>query len=363
MRILLNRIGAWGDVIIVTPLIRYLKQQGNEMYVLTSEDTGTKILENNPYVDKIIPYPKDSVPMEIFDKFLKTTQEAYSCQRLIDMNESIECTLALDRQDPQYNYLKKERIALCNQNYYDYAFKYAGENVTNSTGKGEVFFTPEEELWAEEFLHKLKNKGSYLVLWGLSGSGRNKAYPAAEIVIHDLLEKYKDMVILTVGDDVCKVLEPQMNTSRIAYLCGETTYRQSMILAKYVNLVICPDTGLLHSAGCFTTPKIGLFGHSTKENVTKYFDNDFSIEADCECAPCMRMVYNASIQCPIDPRTRGCWCMTQGLKATRVYEHICGVVDRSYYSDRRTEGDRKIIVPGGTDRVIAGRQGELIVAG
>ena len=360
MKICLNRIGAWGDVLVVTPLIRYLKQQGNEMYVLTSEETGAQILQHNPYIDKIIPYPKDSIPMDLFGKFLKSTQEAYGCQRLIDMNESIECTLALNPQDPQYNYTKAERLAMCNKNYYDYAFEFAGENVTNSTGRGEVFFTQEEEEWAEDFLYTLKQKGRFLLLWGLSGSGRNKAYPAAEVVIKDLLDKYKDIVIITVGDDVCQILEPKLQSSRIAYLCGQTTYRQSMLLTKYVNLVVAPDTGLLHSAGCFTTPKVGLFGHSTKENVTKYFENDFSIEADCACAPCMRLIYNAAIQCPIDPRTRGCWCMTYGLKATRVYEHICGVIERSYYSDRRAEGDRKIIVPGG-ERVVGAKQDGLLI--
>ena len=42
-----------------------------------------------------------------------------------------------------------------------------------------------------------------------------------------------------------------------------------MILTKLVDLVISPDTGVLHASGAFDTPKIGLLGHTTIENITK----------------------------------------------------------------------------------------------
>jgi ADP-heptose:LPS heptosyltransferase len=50
-----------------------------------------------------------------------------------------------------------------------------------------------------------------------------------------------------------------------------------MALTKFVDLVISPDTGVLHASGCYDTPKIGLLGHTTIENITKYFKNDYSI--------------------------------------------------------------------------------------
>jgi len=104
-----------------------------------------------------------------------------------------------------------------------------------------------------------------------------------------------------------------------------------MIVAKYASLVISPDTGLLHASGCWNTPKVGLLGHTTIKNITSNFVNDYSLESQCECAPCFRLIYNAIAQCPLDPISSGTWCMVEGLPAKRVYKHICDVIDKTYY--------------------------------
>ena len=78
-------------------------------------------------------------------------------------------------------------------------------------------------------------------------------------------------------------------------------------------------------AGCFDTPKIGIFGSNTRENLTKHFVNDFSIESDSElvpCAPCHRMVYLASLQCPIDDQHLLPKCMSLGINPRVVLERI-----------------------------------------
>ena len=60
-RVFLIRLGAYGDILGITPLVKYLKEEKKwEVYFHTSE-RGMELIENNPYIDKIIPYKSDSV--------------------------------------------------------------------------------------------------------------------------------------------------------------------------------------------------------------------------------------------------------------------------------------------------------------
>ena len=102
-----------------------------------------------------------------------------------------------------------------------------------------------------------------------------------------------------------------------------------MTLTKYVNLVIAPDTGVLHASGCYETPKIGILGHTNITNITKHFINDFSIEAECACAPCFHLIYDHDVQCPVDVVTRAAWCMSAGIPPEKLYARFKKVYELS----------------------------------
>jgi len=334
LRYLVTRYGAIGDSILITPLLRYLKEKGNEVYLHTSE-TGLKILAENPFVDKIVPYKSNSIPPEKLDEFWEGLRKAYECDKHINLCESIEVSLALHPSTPQYNLPKKERMRLYNKNYYDYCFEFSKNQcseIEEIKGKrGELFFTKEEEMSMQKIIEEFKKERGVkkILMWALTGSGRNKTYPYFIQVVGELLKLYPEWAILTVGDNVCQMFEyPFEEEQRVIRRSGKWEIRQSLLATKYVDLVVAPDTGILHGAGCFDTPKIGLFGHSTKENVTKYFKNDFSLESEgVSCSPCLRLIYEANVQCAIDPLTTACLCMSDGLKADRVLNHIKKVIN------------------------------------
>lgn len=308
---LIVRYGAYGDVLVITPVIKKLKELGYYVIVDTTE-RGREILANNPYIDKITDRPSDSVPMNELDKEWERQLEEYKPDYYKNFTESLEVSIALHPKSPVYIYPKKDRMARSNVNYYDFTAKWAG--LEGLDKHGEMFFTEEEETKAKGYLRK----GCFNILWCLSGSGKNKAYPWSEYVMGEILKNYKDIHIITVGDLRCQLLE-SLEDKDITNLSGEIPLRISACLTKFVNLVVSPDTGVLHAAGCYPTPKIGLLGHSTKENITKYFENDYSIEAKCECAPCFRLIYDHTIQCPIDPNTHACWCMAYGIDPKEIY--------------------------------------------
>lgn len=324
MRILLVRYGAWGDSIIITPLIRAIKKAGHELYMHTSE-MGMQVLAGNPNIDKFIPYKTSSVPDHKLKSHWEDLAKKEGCDLMVNMCESIERALSFHPIDPMYSWTKSERAKIGDKNFYEYAFEHAkkqGLDVEPDGFHGELFFTDKEhdemKCLFDQFL------GKFVILWGLSGSGLNKAYPWVDNVIADVLRANKEVVFITTGDELCQALE-QGEDERVIRKSGRWTVRQSSLACKYADLVVAPDTGLIHASGCFDTPKIGLIGSNSLNNITKHFVNDHSIQADSDivpCAPCYRLIYQASMQCPIEEHTYLPRCMAVGIEPKKVLDEI-----------------------------------------
>ena len=308
MKILVVRIAAFGDGVITTPLVRHLHKQGNEIFYLGSEQTE-QIMRHNPHVSKFIYHERDSIENDKLGEYFAKIANDNECERIIDLCESIEVRLALAADHPHWNWPKAERKAYANLNYYEYTFEHAKEPLLEDTSLvPEMFFSEEEESWALD--ERKKFLGQRVIMWGLSGSGRNKTWPFVPYVVGDLVKKHKDIKVILVGGNTCQILECAFpNHNRIIKRCGEYTFRQSALLSQYVDLVVSPDTGFLHTAGCWKTPKIGLLGHTTIENITKHFLNDFSIQSDAPCSPCFRLIGDAEKQCPIEKESHATLCM------------------------------------------------------
>lgn len=384
---LVIRLGAYGDMLIITPLLRKLKKDNYEVIVLTSE-RGEEILRKNPNVDKFIlqkssmPNAKcdkcdrlyytkdfkknnfcskecstdknkelDSLIVEtedykprlkkniVYNKAINTLSLGEHLEKIkdnvdpdlyINLCGSIERDLALTPNMPQYKYPKQERIHLSKINYYEHTLNLAKIEYDKKDLLPEIFFKKKDTDFIKSKLSKTKNN----ILIGLSGSGTNKVYPNIYYIV-DYLIKEKNCHVITVGDYKCTILEDEFidkyNPEELTRLCDKISMRESIALTKYVDLVICNDTGLLHGAGCFDTPKIGLLGHTTIENITKHFINDYSVESDpklCPCAPCSRIIYSAPVYCPIDEITGVPYCMSYGISPKRIIENINEVLQK-----------------------------------
>lgn len=336
MRILICRLGAWGDSIITTPLVRYFKQEGHEVYYLGSEQAQA-ILENNPNIDKFILHVRDSIASNKLEEYFEATAKANECDKVIDLCESIEVNLCLSPSQPAYNYPKYERMAICNKNYYAETFRIAA----NKLGFGEtweykmpnlnpeMFFTEQEEKFIMDDIrtpYMAKKK----ILWGLSGSSRQKTYPPAQML--EVIKAFPEYIHITVGDEVCRLLEWPFTKVKgfdnVIPRAGKYTMRESLLASKYVDLVIAPDTGLLHGSGCFDTPKIGLLTNTTIENITKHFKNDYSLESKgVACSPCFHLVYKSDAQAQLDSDDMTPLCISMGMGANRLIKRIKEVLD------------------------------------
>lgn len=320
-RALVVRYGAYGDMIIISPVIKKLKELGYHV-TLNTTDRGLEIYKHDKRIDDFIKHD-ESIPLDKIRDFWDKQKEEFKPDFYVNFSESLECNVALHPVDPTYIHTKQERYAQCNHNYYDITAQWA--DLDNCDKRPSLVFTDAEETLVQTYLRK----DSFNILWSLSGSGKNKVYPWTDYVMGEVFKNFDNIHFITIGDKKCQLLET-IEDKDITNLSGKIGIRESLLLTKYVDLVISPDTGTLHASGCFDTPKIGLLGHTTKKNITDYFINDHSIEADCACAPCFRLIYEHDIQCPIECVTHGAWCMAVGIKPEVLYARISELIPADY---------------------------------
>jgi ADP-heptose:LPS heptosyltransferase len=307
----------------VSPLFRILKERGYYVICHTGR-RGLNVLKCNPFIDEFIEYTKEGQKNDNCDEEWEELESRIKPDWCRNFAESIEVNISTHPKSPIYSYPKNEQPSRLKENFYDATMDWAGFPEYRGL-KPELFFDKKEEKDVQKYL----KKGKYNIVWALAGSGHNKAYPWVDYVIGELL-KDSGIQVITIGDEKCQILEYNDPHPQITRLSGKTTFRESMLLTKYADLVVSPDTGILHASGAFKTPKIGILGHTTIGNITKYFENDFSIEPipeECECAPCHKLIYDNKLQCPIDNVSGASWCMSHGQPAERLYNHIKKVMD------------------------------------
>jgi ADP-heptose:LPS heptosyltransferase len=309
-RALVVRYGAIGDFIQTVPVLKKLKEEGYHVTVNGSE-TAREVLKHCPYVDEIAVQMRDYVPNQgtvsgplwdywrelgsKYDKFVNLTGAAEETllvpdARLMVMMEQIgEKHPELSEQNKFYNAVRAVQKQVGDTNYYDNHLKKAGYDDTGHNG--ELFFSEQEEIMAQGFRDKYP--GRFIVLWVLSGSSYHKRYPYFQQVAQELIIKNPDILLVSVGDAECALIE-RSESNRYLPRAGRWLLRTTLVMTKYVDLVVGPETGILNAAGCFDTPKITMLSHSSHENLCKYWKNDFCIApdpAEVFCHPCHVLHY------------------------------------------------------------------------
>lgn len=321
---LVIRCGAYGDMVIVSPVFKALRAAGYDNIICHTGKRGLEVLKFNPFIDKFIEYEFEGKENPDAEKHWDDLREKIKPDYFRNFAESIEVSISLHPRSAVYNYPKEERKERGGRNFYDVTAEFAG--------LPEMQRIPDLYFKKKEFKSALKyvKYGKFNILWSLSGSGAQKVYPWTDYVMGEVIKNFPDAHFITVGDEKCQILEGMIDVKNITNLSGKTTFRETMALTGLCDLIISPDTGVLHASGYFNTPKIGLLGHTSIENITRTFVNDYTLEADpelAECSPCYRLIYKHKIQCPIERLTGAAWCMAVGQPQQRLYDQIMGVIN------------------------------------
>jgi len=282
----LVRYGGFGDMIQASSVLPGLKAQGFHVTIMTTPN-GHSIIKDDPNVDAFIIQDKDQVPNQELGHYFKAWEKKFT--KFVNLSESVEGGLLAMPFRAIYDYPKATRHSIMDVNYLERT-----HDIAEVPHKFAAKFHPtkDEKNLARE---RRKEMGEgFVILWPLSGSSMHKVSPWTDKVTARLLIDYKDVKIVFVGDDWCKLLEGNSwdNEPRVFCRSGEWSIRDTLAFAQIADCVVGTETGVLNSVGLEDVPKVIALSHSTHENLTKHWKNTtILVPKETKCYPCHKLHY------------------------------------------------------------------------
>lgn len=311
------RYGAFGDMLIISSILPLLKSEGYRICINASE-RGRDIIKSDPHVDEIIFQKTDAVPNNRLTEYWEKMAKCFD--RFIQLSESIEKSLLLMPQrwgkikghnvilgaSEHYDKSKEFIHNLCDKNYLEITHDIAGVPYEFNS---KFYPYKSEKKWASKQRQKIKSKN--IVLWSLSGSSVHKVYPWTDIVMEEILKERDDVSFVTVGDDLCQLLERGWEKEKkIITKSGKWSIRKTLTFLDKCQVIVGPETGVMNAASMMDVHKCVMLSHSSQENISKHWKNTIAFEPsveDCPCFPCHKMHFGFNT-CNRDEETGGAMC-------------------------------------------------------
>ncbi len=310
-----------GDVIVITPAIRALKQKFPDAKITVMLNPSmVDIISGNPNVDSIIAYSKDDF-MYKFHRIADSLKGKYDLAIIlhpgIDVGSyrmskllykakipfRIGCTKVGLREGKGYFLHRKTKPTFERKHKVDDnldVVKILG--VTTSDKHLEIYTTPNTEGYIEKLLKKNKVlTNDFVVL--IHAAAKHKTHywlddrfaKLADI----LIEKYNAKVVFTgaIEDFVVNTNIIKMMKHNAVNLAGLTDIKQLFSLVKRANLVVSVDTGTMHVAAALNRPVVALFGAGNPVIWRPYSDNALYVCKNEICTSCMKHECKKDMKC------------------------------------------------------------------
>ena len=107
-----------------------------------------------------------------------------------------------------------------------------------------------------------------------------------------LWKEYKAKIILTGSRQdqslVSRIKKYLDENTKVIDLSGQLNLLEMAALLKKVDLLICPDTGIMHLASAFSLPTVALFGPGDPQQTAPLNENAYLVDKNFPCRPCLQ---------------------------------------------------------------------------
>lgn len=286
---LISRYGAYGDIIHISHLPHLLKDQGFDVVDVETNWKGFQILQSNPFIDKLKMIEIQPGTSEyVLSKHWDASSEGYD--KFINLYKTLEYgVLAMENTNEYYMSSAVRQARYSDLNYYDVGTIEAGYPELCGKYNGEIYYTEEEHTIVKNWINLDKFKDKFIVMLNLSGTSAHKEFVQYKEVADYILEKYSPAhIILTGGKEWSKSSYTNENVTSIV---GKFPFRQALLIAKYVNLMITCESGIGVGSAMWGTPTIQMMTAANIVAHAKYAKNDYSIQSPARCSPCHKGPY------------------------------------------------------------------------
>lgn len=297
MKILVIQTAFIGDVILITPLVRAIKESFPEASIdLIVVPKSSEVLQNNPNINSIIIFDKKKNKLFSFFKILNIIKKkkydiaflphSSLTSTILTFLGRIPIRVGFDRWISR-KLLTHKVTHIKNvfkiEKYLHLLSPFSKERFGIQT---ELFPTSKMENTVEKLLSELNTNKKIALAPG--SIWYTKRWPEENYrkLIGYLSELNYGIILIGSKDEeeLCDRLNPKINSLNLA---GKLSILESASIIKNCDLMICNDSGALHIANAMQTEVIAFFGPTVKR--IGYFPigkNDKVMEIDLECRPC-----------------------------------------------------------------------------
>ena len=296
-KLLLIGYRGYGDWLYAVPILKYLFQE-YEVHLETSRQGWELFSDDQRFASKsffdvhdlynAIFYGEPLDEMKIVNERWAMLKDSLKPDKTVNLFRTLESVCVAEKWQNEFYLATKERQKIFgNKDWYKPVFDICDIPIPEQIDTTGLYFSDEQLNWADNW--KRSHENDFIILVAMSGSGFHKKYPFMEELIRELLVKYTDAKVYLIGDsneDVC------VQDKRVFNVLGNAPYKQVILMTKNADIVIGPETGLHVAAGMWGTPKIQFCNMSNVWQLTHRHRNDYSIQSQCDCSPCHKMVNN-----------------------------------------------------------------------
>ena len=269
-----------GDMVISFPVFDGMKKHFPQIKIsLLGSPKNYAIIKNDKRFEKLYMYTKN--PLKDMMTLLKMRRGNYDC--VIDMigDDSVTALFI-----SQLTAKGKPRIGIGKtkfQNYYDYNYAYRTDNknhvIENTlklldafgidsskiSGYAEPYLTEEELTFAGKYTDSLRqNSSTMLVGFNISAGHHSRVYPedkTIEVINRILAEHAESKIIIIVTPNERKKAEALQAKfkDRVEIVPDKLSLTKVSAVVKYLDILISPDTSIVHIGRACQVPVVGLY--------------------------------------------------------------------------------------------------------
>lgn len=252
--------GGLGDCLMLTPFIRYFKlTAGYNHVVVVTHKKARDLFNGNPYIDRILTCKEEDI---FFMGMPEVGCDIFSPYYVITPSQQDDGQIALKIE-------RKQKLNLIDSPAIEQIARF--ENIPLQDSAMEVFFSDQDQQWAEALLATLPQKPTILV--NTQSPLNEKEYPLDlwQQVIAQLANEFN---ILQLGQSTLAATQAVAPMPSIG---------QSSALFSRVSAIVSIDSFPVHLAHAVGTRAVVLWGPT---NAKAYGYNEHINLRDQRCPPC-----------------------------------------------------------------------------
>ncbi len=313
IRILIVKLGAMGDVLRTTFILKGLKEKyKNSTIDWLVEKKNTDVLTGNKYIDTIIPNDSEVYKFLMTHKYdivinLDLSPESLSFTNLVFANKKVGYYLDNSRKIVGSNSFAKKWLLTsaydCLKKENRQTYQYWMANICELKKDDYEIVVPISKQAKEKskrFISSLKLNNSKII--GINpGAGKRWIMKKWRIekyikLIKTLSSKGYNILLLGGKDDEEEIKTILKQKIKNVYSTGtDNSVQEFFAMADLCDLVVCGDTMAMHAALGLKKNVVAIFGPTSYNEIEMYDRGIKIVSLECNC--CYRPDCNKKIKC------------------------------------------------------------------